>query len=263
IYGDVSAFNLAKAIASGGNGLLDSQKGGAGTIYVKGPTAVFGDLIIVNGAGIFGVARTILPTVGQTRNYDNAIAHNNSHVISYDEVQATFSVDATSYFATPSRDVAPTISMTTIPDSRVLFGHVLEVDVPVSDDNEVDHVDLVISGALSFSQTQLVRTKGRTVNFFYAVPMNSTPGDVSIVATVTDAFGRTASVSKAMTTGPDLPPTGTLTVTPPTTVLPGGTVNVRVDASDDEQINFMTIHTTGLIVGNDTRGEFKPTATEQ
>src|SRR5262249_53720593 len=163
-------------------------------------------------------------------------AHHNAHVISYDEVQAAFDIDSTSYFATPSRDVPPTISMTTIPDSRVLFGHALEVDVPVSDDNEVDHVDLVISGALSCSQTQIVRTKTRTVTFFYSVPLNSTPGDVSVIATVTDAFGRTASISKTMTTGPDLPPTGTLTITPPTTVLPGGTVNVRIDAADDEQI---------------------------
>src|SRR5262249_38750054 len=154
-----------------------------------------------DNAGVPNAAQTRLIPLGIAYHLDAVTALNRSKGVSTDDVLSVFNVDATSYFATPSRDSAPTVTVTTTPAGTVPSSSNLTITVVPQDDNALSKIDLVVDGdpSLTASRTE-VDTRSVTEVFTLPIPNTTPAGTLSITATATDApFGKTGTDSTSVT----------------------------------------------------------------
>jgi protocatechuate 3,4-dioxygenase beta subunit len=243
-YGDLSGFSRSRVVAGSGDG---QARGSAGTVFLKSSTQAYGELIVDNGVNT--VARTALPPTGQTLRFDKVTARNFAKVISQDEIDAVFDVDATSYVATPSRDAPASVTLTANPSTSVLPGTSLVVTVVMTDDNELEAISLQVSGVVPFAQTHVIRnTKTRTETFTIVIPADAAAGNLAITATVTDAFGHATATSDSVAVSPDTVPPVLSNARPASsaTFSSGQAVTVGVDAADDVRVVSVDIIVDGV-----------------
>jgi hypothetical protein len=252
VYGDASAFDRSRFVAHGGpsdNPGSGSQSGGSGTVYLKGPASTDGDLLLDNG-GVANAAQTRLVPQGSAYRFDTVTARNRSKGASTDDVLAAFTVDATSYFATPSRDSAPTVTVTTSPAGTVPSASNLTITVVAGDDNALGKVDLSVAGDPSFSETRReTDTSSKTETYTLFIPGTTPAGTLDITATVTDEpFGRTSTATTSVTVDADFPPSGTLSFDAGGPFLPGKNVTITVAMADDRGLNALFLTGTSSLV---------------
>lgn len=243
-YGDLSGFSRSRVVAGSGDG---QTRGSAGTVFLKSSTQVYGELIVDNGVNT--AARTALPPAGQTLRFDKVTARNFAKVISQDEIDAVFDVDATSYVATPSRDAPPSVTLTANPSTSVLPGTSLVVTAVMTDDNELEAISLQVTGVVPFAQTRVIRnTKSRTETFTIAIPADAAAGNLAISATVTDAFGHATATSASVAVSPDTVPPALSNARPASsaTFSSGQAVTVGVDAADNVRVVSLDIVVDGV-----------------
>ena len=141
---------------------------------------------------------------------------------------------------TEARDGPPSVVITSPSGTaRVVEGSTITIKAEAEDDGEVAFVDLTING-VSQSVTVDVTFKLAALNLEYSIPLGVSSLEIQV--TVTDNLGNTASDTRTVNVVSDPPPTVSI-ISPAggATVVEGGTVDVKVEASDNGDIKSVEL----------------------
>lgn len=143
----------------------------------------------------------------------------------------------------------PTQSVQSVtPGAQVLPAETIRVTMSASDNSGLASMTFTLTGAGSANGQEVRALSGTTSQqtFTKKVPSDLADGTQVTLGVVTaDTCGHTAADSLTFTVLNDQPPSGTMTVSPATEVLPNHAVGVTVNAQDDHGLKVATVSLSG------------------